>query len=110
MLKSPCSSHNSIINPEFAYYLTGLIEGDGNIYVPKNQKYASTISISFKSKDYPLIAAIQAKLGIGNIYKIKGKNAYIYTIGNLQGLIKLVNIINGKMRTPKIVNLYLLID
>jgi len=101
---------NNINLENFAYYLAGLIEGDGNIYVPINKRYPSLITISFNSKDYPLIAVIQKLLGIGSIYKIKGKNSYSYTVGNLKGLIKIANIINGKMRTPKIVQLYTLID
>jgi hypothetical protein len=101
---------NKFASENLAYYLAGLIEGEGNIYIPSNKRYPGLITISFNSKDYPLIAVIQSRLGEGNIYKIKGKNSYSYTIGNLIGLIKIANIINGKMRTPKIIQLYTLID
>lgn len=40
----------------------------------------------------------------------KGANAYIFTINNLEGLIFIVQLINGKFRTPKIYALNDLID
>jgi hypothetical protein len=91
-------------------YLAGLIEGDGSIYIPDNNKNACMIVIVFNSKDLPLALKIQDVLGIGNIYKRKGKNANTYVISNTKGLIKIINLINGKMRTPKIEQLYKLID
>lgn len=91
-------------------YLAGLIEGDGCIYTPKNLTGAATVSIIFNSKDLPLPLLIQKSFNIGNIYKVKGKNAYSYIISNLEGLIKITNLINGHMRTPKINKLYVLID
>jgi len=89
-------------------YLAGLIEGDGSIYI--NNKGASMIVIAFNNKDLPLALKIQCILGSGNLYKIKGKNAYTYVISNLKGLIKIINLINGKMRTLKIEQLHKLID
>jgi len=89
-------------------YLAGLIEGDGNIYVPKTG--AASVTIIFNSKDLPLALLIQKEINHGNIYKIKGKNAYSYVISNLAGLTIIVNHINGYMRTHKINSLYKLID
>lgn len=43
-------------------YLAGLIEGDGCIYIAKNNKNASQIQISFNSKDLPLALIIQKNL------------------------------------------------
>jgi hypothetical protein len=98
------------INSNLSSYLAGLIEGDGCLYTPKNIKNAAIIQITFNSKDYPFISSIQENLRVGNIYKIKGKNAYSYTIGNIKGLIKIINLINGYMRTSKIMKLHKLID
>jgi LAGLIDADG DNA endonuclease family protein len=53
-------------------YLAGLIEGDGSIYIPKDNKNASRIIIVFNSKDLPLALIIQKNLNGGNIYKKKG--------------------------------------
>lgn len=98
------------LNKNLGSYLAGLIEGDGSIYTPKNNKGACMIVIVFNSKDLPLALKIQAVLGTGNIYKVKGRNAYNYVISNLEGLLKIIDLINGKMRTPKIEQLYKLID
>lgn len=97
-------------NKNFATYLAGLIEGDGAIYIPKKNIGAGSIVIAFYSKDLPLALIIQKNLSVGNIYKSKGKNAYTYVISDIKGLIKVVSLINGNMRTPKIVQLYKLID
>jgi hypothetical protein len=102
-------NHNGDSN-NLGSYLAGLIEGDGSIYIPKNDKSACMIVIVFNSKDFPLVLKIQNVLMTGNIYKRKGKNAYTYVISDIKGLIKIVNLINGKMRTPKIKQLYKLID
>ncbi|KAG0670401.1 NADH dehydrogenase subunit 4, partial [Pichia californica] len=93
-------------------YLTGLIEGDGNIYIPlnKEKKGCPSISISFPTKDLPLFLLIQKEINYGNIYKIKGKNAYEYVIGKLDGIVLVISYINGLMRTKKILKLYELID
>ena len=40
----------------------------------------------------------------------KGVNAYILTVNNFKGLLLLISLLNGKMRTPKIYSLYSLID
>jgi hypothetical protein len=68
------------------------------------------ITLTFNSKDFPLITILQEKLEIGHIYKVKGKNAYTYRISNLINLNKFINIINGYIRTPKIYKLNKLID
>ena len=92
---------------KFSYYLTGLMEGDGTIIVPKTDRsnkgklnYPS-IQIVFHLKDLPLALLIQKNLGHGSILRKKGVNAYIFTINNIEGLILITNLINGKLRTPK---------
>lgn len=50
-----------------------------------------------------LLALGGACLLVGNISKPKGKDACTYVIRDLEGLNKVVNLINGYMRTPKIV-------
>ncbi len=100
----------------FFNYLSGLIEGDGTILVPKSERsnkgklnYPS-IQISFDSRDFPLALMIQKNLGFGSISKTKGVNAYRLTINNYDGLIYIVKALNGKLRTVKINDFYLLID
>lgn len=104
------------INQKFSSYLAGLFEGDGCILIPINERDKMNkiiypmITLTFNSKDFPLISIIQEKLDIGHIYKVKGKNAYTYRISNLVNLFKFINIINGYIRTPKIYKLNKLID
>ena len=83
---------------QLGYYLTGLLEGDGYIFVPKNLKdnknrliYPS-IQICFHSKDVPLAFMIQKNLNSGSISKKKNKRAYIQTITKKEYLIKLFNL------------------
>jgi hypothetical protein len=105
-------------NPFFCLgsYLAGLIEGDGTIIIPTtpinskgNLTYPS-IQILFHQKDFPLVSVICRNIGHGSIYKKKQSAAYVYTINNLQGLIVLVKLINGKIRGPNIYQLNKLID
>lgn len=103
-------------NLPFASYLTGLIEGDGTIIVPKTERspkgvlnYAS-VQIVFHLKDLPLALMIQKVLGEGSLAKKKGVNAYILTINSYKGLVLIVSLLNGNMRTPKVESLYKLID
>jgi hypothetical protein len=100
----------------FCSYITGLIEGDGTIYVPlqkrsiKGKILYPSIQICFATKDLPLTMIIQKIIGHGSILKKKGINAYVYTINNIEGLILMINILNGFMRTSKIETFYRLID
>jgi len=100
----------------FSNYLAGLIEGDGTIVVPKTEisnkgkiNYPS-IQLAFNLKDLPLALLIQQNLGHGSLIRKKGVNAYVLTINNLEGMILIVNLINGKLRTPKIHSFWNLID
>jgi hypothetical protein len=61
-------------------------------------------------KDLPLALLIQKELGHGSISGKKGKNAYIYTVNNLDGLLLLMSLLNGNMKTNKVYALHRLID
>lgn len=94
---------------KFASYLTGLIEGDGDIFAPaylqrdkKNKQLYPSIQLCFNTKDLPLVFKIQKIIGHGSINKKKGVNAYVYTLANKEGLQQVSNLINGLFRTPKI--------
>jgi hypothetical protein len=53
---------------------------------------------------------IQKEIKNGSLSRKKGENAYVLTVNNLEGLILLISLINGNIRTPKIYSLYNLID
>jgi len=104
-------------NTQFAYYIAGLIEGDGTIHLPKSAERSSkgrvnypSIQIVFPLKDLPLALLIQKELGHGSISRKKGLNAYIYTVNNFEGVMLLISLLNGKMKTNKILALHSLID
>lgn len=105
-----------MVNDNFFFYLSGLIEGAGTILVPqiersnKGKLYYPSIQISFDSRDFPLALIIQKNLGFGSISKTKGVNSYRLTINNYDDLIYIVKALNGKLRTVKINDFYLLID
>jgi len=96
-------------------YLAGLIEGDGTIVVPttdwslKGKLNYPSIQICFAAKDYALAAALRVIIGHGSISKRSKQAAYIYTINNQEGIIKVVGMINGYMRTAKIRDLLSLV-
>nr|YP_009568400.1 LAGLIDADG endonuclease [Orbilia oligospora]QBL02039.1 LAGLIDADG endonuclease [Orbilia oligospora] len=109
-------SHTQIEKNKFSSYLAGLIEGDGTIIVPKSERSPKgvlnypSIQIVFHLKDLPLALLIQKNLGHGSLARKKGVNAYILTVNNKLGLLLLLSLINGYMRTPKIYALWKLID
>jgi hypothetical protein len=100
----------------FSYYFTGLIEGDGTIITPKTLRSPKgklnypSIQIVFHLKDLPLALIIQKELGVGSLFRKKGIDAYILTINSYEGILLVISLINGKMRTPKIYSLNALID
>jgi len=96
--------------------LTGLIEGDGTIITPKTlinpqgKLNYPAIQIVFHLKDLPLALLVQKELGVGSLSRKKGVNAYILTINSYEGILLVVSLLNGNMRTPKVYSLYALID
>jgi hypothetical protein len=111
-------NYNNIkdLNLNFSSYLTGLIEGDGTIITPKTERSIKgrinypSIQIVFDLRDFPLALIIQKELKHGSISRKKGVNAYVLTINDYSGMLLVINLINGNMRTPKILSLYKLID
>jgi hypothetical protein len=97
------------------HYLAGLIEGDGTIIVPskirspKGKLYYPTIEVVFHLKDLPLALTILKAIGQGSLQRVKRAQAYVLCIRSLSGVVKVVELINGKMRTPKVVALHRLI-
>jgi len=116
LISSKPNNINSNNLLKFSTYLTGIIEGDGSIIVPKYEKSSKgkinypSIQICFHLKDLPLAMLIQKNLNFGSLIRKKGVNAYILTINNQEGILKIINLLNGNMRTPKIHSLFKLID
>jgi LAGLIDADG endonuclease/Cytochrome C and Quinol oxidase polypeptide I len=97
----------------FGPYLAGLFEGDGHIWLPKDnmkKKHNPRFCITFGLKNEPLAKKLLEIIGYGFIrYKPKD-NACVLVISPVKGLKKIIEYINGELRTPKIIQLNNLID
>jgi len=106
----------STINSQLGYYLAGLIEGDGNIWTPKTFKspngrtYNPQITIAFHTKEMFYIEYLKQHFNTGCIYSEKNSNGSVYRVIETSKLIEIINLINGKFRTPKIKYLHRAID
>ena len=111
---SSSNSHKPQLSPMIKYtkqslgsYLAGLIEGDG--YITITNKDSVILGITFNLKDKPLAEKLLSYLGKGSIVKRKG-NSIELRFSSKKTLCKIINLINGKFKTPKIEQLYKLID
>lgn len=107
------NNNTKMKNENVKSYLAGLFEGDGHIWFPKEnmkKKHNPRFCITFNLKDEPLAKKLLNIIGYGFIrYKPKD-NACVLTVSPVKGLKKIIDYINGELRTPKIVQLHNLID
>ncbi len=82
---------------QFGHYLAGLIDGDGHFSSGATKQQ---LVIVFNSADVQLAYFIKNQLGFGTIHKVKSKNASILVVASVKGLEKVLNLINGKLRSP----------
>ena len=80
-------------NEQLGYYLAGLIDGDGHF------SKAQQLIITFSFPDGFLAYFLKERLGYGNVRKVKDKKAYLLIVSNKEGMLKVINLINGKLRT-----------
>lgn len=78
---------------QFGHYLAGLIDGDGHFSLQQQ------LVIVFSALDVSLAYYIKSRIGFGQVKKVKDKNACLYVLSNIDGIIKVINLINGKLRT-----------
>jgi len=106
-------SKNVKINNNLNTYLAGLFEGDGQIWIQNSymkKKHNPRFCITFSLKNEPLAKRLLDLIGLGFIrYKIKD-NTCVLVVSPVVGLKKIVSLINGELRTPKIHQLHKLID
>ena len=106
----------SLREEEIKDYVTGLFEGDGSIWIQKEgekgKRHNPRFTITFSRKDIPICKKLLDILGEGSgrIGYNKGENACDLVISSVAGLKRIVEFINGRMRTPKIYRLNKLID
>jgi hypothetical protein len=106
---------NLSINPSINAYLAGLFEGDGHIWMQKSDRVSRKrpnprFCITFHLKDAPLAIKLISMLEYGSIAYRPKKTACVLKVSEVKGLVKIINLINGELRTPKINQVYDLID
>jgi len=114
-----CDSSSSIISIDkinknnISSYLAGLFEGDGHIWISKDnvkKKHNPRFCITFSLKNEPLAKKLLGLIEFGHIrYKPKD-NACVLIVSPVKGLKIIVDLINGELRTPKINQFFNLID
>ncbi|BDI12835.1 hypothetical protein, partial (mitochondrion) [Phanerochaete sordida] len=78
---------------DFGHYLAGLIDGDGHFSkIPQ-------LVIVFNQLDASLAYYIKGRIGFGNIYKVKSKEAVILVVSKGEGIRRVIELINGKIRS-----------
>ena len=92
---------------ELGHYLAGIIEGDGYITISKENRVI--LGITFNIKDKPLAEELLKILGKGSIVKRK-TNSVELRFSAIKTIKRIIDLVNGKFRTPKIDQLFKLID
>jgi hypothetical protein len=99
---------NVIKNKEYlSYYLAGLLEGDGHISLPSlgnttlNRVLNPRIVFTSHINNLGLFTYIRSELGNIGRFQKTGDNTLRYIIGDRNGILLFINLIHGKLRTPK---------
>lgn len=87
-------------------YLAGLIEADGSIAVhdinSNAKRYRPHFVIVFSINDKPLADKLASITNAGTVYAKPNAGHVLWQIQKTEDVIKIINLINGFMRTPKI--------
>ena len=83
------------------------MEGDGHISIPAlgittlNRVLNPRIVFTSHVKNLGLYAYIQSELGGIGRFQVSGSNTLRYIIGDKKGILLIINLLHGKLRTPK---------
>jgi hypothetical protein len=92
---------------QFGYYLAGLLEGDGHLSLPAlgnttlNRVLNPRIIFTSHINNLGMYAYIQSELGGIGRFQISGNRTIRYIIGDVKSILLFINLIHGKLRTPK---------
>lgn len=107
-LKNDSENTINLSDEELGFYIAGLLEGDGHISLPftgntiLNRILNPRIIFTSHINNIKLYAHIQKKLKqIGRFQSSSNNNVMRYIIGDKQGIIFLIKLMHGKLRTPK---------
>lgn len=94
-------------------YLAGLLEGDGHIDIQSDDSTSKKVNprlvFTFHKNNLSMFKQLNEYIGSG-FFKTGLGNSMRYIVADKQGVIKLINLINGKLRTPKVITFHKLID
>jgi len=102
--------------PELGHYLAGLLEGDGNINIPAlgtttlNRVLNPRIVFTGSKTNLSLYKFIQSKLDGRGRFLTKDEKTIRYIVGDIEGIKLLINLMHGKLRTPKNITFNKLIE
>lgn len=98
--------YSSNVQSNIGPYLAGLIEGDGHIAVQDEKSnsrvHRPKIIIAFNIKDKPLAEKLCTLLKVGKVIDKSKAGHVLLQILAKEEVLKIINLINGYMRTPKI--------
>jgi hypothetical protein len=106
---------NTLSKEELGYYLAGLLEGDGHIGLPSigktllNRELNPRITFTSHVNNLEMYLYIQNQLGGIGRFLVTG-NVLRYIIGDIEGMKLIINLIHGKLRTPKNIRFNQLIE
>ena len=89
------------------YYLAGLLEGDGSISIPAlgtttmNRILNPRIVFTSHVNNIGMYAFLQSELGGIGRFQTSGTSTLRYIIGDKEGILICINLMHGKLRTPK---------
>nr|YP_010391167.1 LAGLIDADG endonuclease [Fusarium ussurianum]UPX02534.1 LAGLIDADG endonuclease [Fusarium ussurianum]UPX02593.1 LAGLIDADG endonuclease [Fusarium ussurianum] len=92
---------------KLGYYLAGLLEGDGSISLPSlgvtslNRILNPRIVFTSHINNIGMYSYIQSELGNIGRFQKSGENILRYIIGDKESIILFINLVHGKLRTPK---------
>ena len=89
------------------YYLAGLLEGDGSISIPAlgtttmNRILNPRIVFTSHVNNIGMYTFLQSELGGIGRFQTSGTSTLRYIIGDKEGILLCINLMHGKLRTPK---------
>lgn len=92
---------------DLGYYLAGLLEGDGCIYLPSlgvtslNRVLNPRITFTSHINNIGMYSFLQSELGNIGRFQRSSENVLRYIIGDKESIIFIISLIHGKLRTPK---------
>jgi hypothetical protein len=107
------SSNRFYNNPDIGSYLAGLLEGDGHIDLQREDSTAKKINpkmvFTFHKNNLEMFEQLKEFIGSG-FFKTGSGNTMRLIVADKQGVIKLTELMNGSLRTNKIITFHKLID